>query len=493
MSQFTDTLSNLLKNNNITLYALARDTGIERTLLTKIINGKRSLTIENFRRILESLQILESDSRMLKELYIDEYYRAEKFKKNLDRLSLFSNAPASSDDYAPVKVSLNSDIDTVRFHSRRELINLIEAICDGKSERIYLNFDFDDLFDIISKYVSYFTDIDFKMIIPFSEYDAEDFLEKTLKYSDTFLPIRYQTGNAELDPFPCFMVTDEYVLLTDLNFKKGVLVKNRLAADTYAEKFLEAFEKATPFISHFTDILDLRRRSVQDSYLVKFEKDCFSFSNSLSAPLFMTPEMWEQVAKENIPNREFLKSIVYEHYKSINESIHRYTSILYRSTLTQFARGGEIPQLPKNLISPLNLENRIEVLKAMREYFKKEERRFYIFSDIPDFTSSETFCFDVSITSNGTANVDIVKTDSASPDKFVGNTSLFLYGKSICNAAKEFIDIITVSPYCYTQKESFNILDEEIKRLELELDPNSSENPPQIFSDEPWGSEERKN
>lgn len=81
MSQFTDTLSNLLKNNNITLYALARDTGIERTLLTKIINGKRSLTIENFRRILESLQILESDSRMLKELYIDEYYGTEKFKK----------------------------------------------------------------------------------------------------------------------------------------------------------------------------------------------------------------------------------------------------------------------------------------------------------------------------------------------------------------------------------------------------------------------------
>lgn len=58
------------------------------------------------------------------------------------------------------------------------------------------------------------------MIIPFSEYDAEDFLEKTLKYSGVFLPIRYQTRNAELDPFPYFMATDEYVLLTDLNLKK---------------------------------------------------------------------------------------------------------------------------------------------------------------------------------------------------------------------------------------------------------------------------------
>lgn len=482
MSQFTDALSNLLKNNNITLYALARDTGIERTLLTKIINGKRSLTIENFRRILDSLQILESDSRMLKEFYIAEYYGTEKFQKNLERLSFFSNSPASSDDYAPVKVSLNSDIDTVRFHSRRELINLIEAVCDGKSERIYLNFDFDDLFDIISKYAPYFTDTDFKMIIPLSEYDAEDFLEKTLKYSDTFLPIRYQTGNAELDPFPCFMVTDEYVLLTDLNFKKGVLVKNRLAADTYAEKFLEAFEKAKPFISHFTDIFDLRRSVVQDTYAVKFEKDSFSFSNSLSAPLFMTPEMWEQVAKENIHNREFVKSIVYEHYKSINECTHRHTSIIFRSALTQFTRGGGgIPQFPKNLISPLNLENKIQILKILREYFKKEDHKFYIFSDTHDFTFSETFCFDVSITSNGTGNVDISKTNSASPVKFIGNTLLSLYDKNICHATKEFIDIISVSPYCYTQKESFNILDEEIKKLELELNHDSSKNPVQIF------------
>lgn len=475
MSQFTEALSNLLKANGITLYALARETGIERTLLTKVTNGKRSLTIENFRIILESLHILESESRMLRELYVDEYYGTEKFRKNLGLLSFFAKAPASSDDCDPIKVSMSSDSDTVRFRSRRELINIIDAVignsvCDGKHERIYLNFDFDDVFDIIRKYGSYFSDTDFKMIIRFDDYDAEDFLEKTLKYNDSFLSIRCQTGSAELDPFPCFMVTDEYVLLTDLKFKNGILVKNRLAADAYAEKFLEAFGKAKPFIAHTTDILNIRERVAQGTHSTKFKKDMFSFSNSLSVPMFMTLEMWEQVAKENVPNRELLKAIVYEHYKSINESIHRYTPIILRSALTQFTRGGEILQIPGNLAHNLSLANRIEVLKKFREFCKEDERGFYIFADTPDFPFSESFCFEVQITPRSTANVDIAKSESDSPVKFIGNTSLFFDDKSICRAAKELLDIITVSPYCYTQKDSYEILDEEIKKLELQLE-----------------------
>lgn len=87
----------------------------------------------------------------------------------------------------------------------------------------------------------------------------------------------------------------------------------------------------------------------------------------------------------------------------------------------------------------------------------------------------------MAITLNGAADVDICKTNSGSPFKFIGNTSLLFDGKSICHAAKEFIDIITVSPYCYTQKESFIILDEEIKKLEPELNPDSSKNSTQLF------------
>lgn len=74
-----------------------------------------------------------------------------------------------------------------------------------------------------------------------------------------------------------------------------------------------------------------------------------------------------------------------------------------------------------------------------------------------------------------------VKTDSGSHFKFIGNASLFFNSKNICHMAKEFIDIITVSPYCCTQKESFNILDEEIKKLEPELNPDSRKNSTQFF------------
>lgn len=347
MSQFSDALSNLLKKYNITLYALARETEIERTLLTKIMNDTRALTVENFRRILESLQILCSEEAMLRELYVAEYYGKENLRNNLKMLSTFSRTESREANSDFLKVSMNSTEDTISFRSRQELVNIMDAhmgqaVCDGKKfERLYFNFDFDDAYKTMRKYSAHFVGSDFRLLVYFGSLNAEKFLEEALKYTDNSIPVRYLTRNEFSDPFPYFMVTDDCVLLANADLNNGVFVKNRVLSDAYAEKFLEAFDKAKPFVKYNDDVLALKDGYDTNNYaLTDFDVEHRAFTSIFNVAQFLTMDMWEQVAKKDIPYREYLKSVVYEHYSGWPEKIKECTEIITESALTNFSRGG---------------------------------------------------------------------------------------------------------------------------------------------------------
>lgn len=108
-------------------------------------------------------------------------------------------------------------------------------------------------------------------------------------------------------------------------------------------------------------------------------------------------------------------------------------------------------------------------MKLMRNHFEKEENALYILKDNIGFSFDVPICFEVNSSFDGSPILALLKKDFTAPVQFVGNISIYLTDKSVCQASKEFLDILSVSPYCYTQKESFKILDEEINRLEFEL------------------------
>lgn len=480
MSQFTDTLSNLLKKHNKTLFSLAQDTGIDRTLLSKITSGKRSLTVRNFSKILESIQITQSEITALKEIYISEYFGKERFEKYLEILSRIS-APANyQTDSDFVRISIDSDTDSVRFHSQRELINIMDAlignaICDGKkSERIYLNIDCEAAFEIIQKYSAYLSNSDFRMFIQLNECDTDEFFEKAVKCTSVSVPIRYfKSGNASSNPFPYFMTTGEYTVLTDSDFKEGVLIKNQILSDAYAEKFLKAFDGANSFVSRCDNILNLKEEMIKNSCPTKSESEFMVYTNSVDCVCFMTLDMWDQIAREYVPQREFLKVTTYEYYKNVVENEQSSTRILQRSALTRFVEQGLVEYMPRQFAYPLSPENRLEVLKRIREYESKEENNFYLVRDELGSALEVPFWLDTSMTDDNSTSVSLGIYDFNAPMQFIGNTFAIFNDENVYRKITDFFSIFTVSPYCYSQKESLAILDEEIRKLEIELSTDS--------------------
>lgn len=482
MSSFTKTLSDLLNEKKITLYSLAKESGIERTLLSKIVSGKRTLTVNSFRKILESLQVSESERNTLKNLYVSEHFGTERLYADLEILRRFSQSSQSESDSDFPEISINLDKDTILIHSRRDLVNIVDAVIGetvhaGKRlKRIYLNFDFDDVYDVIRKYSAYLTDSDFKMLVYFNEDNASDFLNEALKYCDNSLPVRYQTQSTNSDFFPYFIIADEYLILTNSDFSDGVFLKNCLLSDAYAKKYVKAFENAKAFTHHYDDIFTYKESYEKEITWFLKEKSHYAFANDFPSADFMSFDMWEQVARENIPQIEYLKSSVYRFYKNYMESIKCYGYIIPRSALANFSRGGVILQVPTNLTYPLSLENKLKILKNAREFFQREGNMLFVFRDEGNFSFEEPFCFDGEITSTGIASTHLSKINPTVQTRFIGNIGVFFNEQNICRAAKEFFDILSVSSYCYTQKESIEILDEEIRRLEFELAVTESNN-----------------
>lgn len=475
MSQFTKALSDLLKSKKITLYSLAKEANIDRTLLSKIVSGSRALTVDNFRKILETLSLLECENNFLKELYVSEYFGKEKLIENLKLLSLFSQSANHHTNFDFIEVSLETEKSTFTFQSRQELVCIIDAVmakavCGGKKfERIYLNFDSGDVLDVIKKHVPYLSDSNFKVLVCFDKLNTENLLEEAVKHTSSLYSVHYRIENPNSDLFPHFLIIDDYIVLADLNLKNGILIKNCEMSDIYAKKFLEAYRKSHSLVNHYDDIFECRNMYSNNSYSLSSSNVFFCFSNVLPCANFMTPDMWEQVARNDIPHIEYLKSSVYDFYSNFIKCSKSHKIVMPMPALAEFTRGGVIHQVPNNLTHPLSLENRLKIMKLMRNHFEKEENALYILKDNIGFSFDVPICFEVNSSFDGSPILALLKKDFTAPVQFVGNISIYLTDKSVCQASKELLDILSVSPYCYTQKESFKILDEEINRLEFEL------------------------
>lgn len=108
-------------------------------------------------------------------------------------------------------------------------------------------------------------------------------------------------------------------------------------------------------------------------------------------------------------------------------------------------------------------------MKTVKKYFSKEENKLYFFNDSCGISFDSPVCFENETKTDGNQSVQIGKSDLNAPVPFLGNIMVVMNDESVCEAIKGFFEIVTVSPYCRTQRESMKILDEEIKRLEMEL------------------------
>lgn len=477
MADFANTLSSVLKSNKLYATHLAAASGVERTLLSKVLKGVRPLPYSSFKKIISSLNISSEDHELLVRTYIDEYFGYNKYNEYLKILKSFSSLDESKEK--PVKshnisVDLVFDNDVMTLSSENEIINIARQIISYEAEkndgRLYSNIPT----GMMTGLMRYFPDksIDFKYII-------DNFLnegEKLFTLSDVLSLMHYgyvsnYSKSAKHDLhlnllFPHYIITSSYILLIDLYTSSGLLCRNPVIIEAYSEDFLKKFEETIPYIKKYNDIMMLKEVNV-DIFARGIGKPTYFHSFGCFSTAYLELDMWDQIAKPDVPNRNFLRDTTHKYYSSTYGAIDKdLCNISSRESLTEFVDFGIVKSMPREFANPLNKENRVKILEKIYKRFQSDEMGFYLYDD-SHLKLGNDFGIEIYDNITGYSHMTLYYYTENCQLHFCGNLSFLMDDTSAIHDLSDFIKCFVASDYCYSKEKSLEILKEELLRCKM--------------------------
>ena len=396
MSVFSDLLNQFIKEKKIKIYSLAAACQMDRSMLYRILNGKRNApSPETFLRICEYLQLAPSELEQLQNAYnltragASLYYKRksveEFFLSFPSHLSAGNIKPLLHD--APFSPELPETKNAcIPLFSKAEIdyymhgIFLLESAKEKGSIQLFWQPDCPFLFSTLSS-LRLSRPMSISHVICFSKNDqftAQRHLYN-LEYLETMLPLffadmdyhpyyfyddiaaHYQNFNG----FSCMVLTSDYAIVSTSDYQKGFLYKGASYLQLLRDLYLSYQEKCKPLF-HVIDYLTMDG-SLQQMYRI-------SPSYVLQPEACLMPlvhdELLEKAIYPQIPDRDGLIRQVSLLLKSNRELLEPEKFIIYFTIpgLKQFLSTGRIHEVPEELYQPLTFAQRKELLESMLPY-----------------------------------------------------------------------------------------------------------------------------
>lgn len=482
MNTFGETLSSLIKTHRLSITDIAAECGIERSFISKVIKGTRSISIPYIEMLLPALKLNPIEKTELINAYIEDNIGILKYNeyiKLLKKISIYHDAAPEGEtlEYKPT-IELNDDGNITSIESLSDIASLAKHIvyCEIIKEDgfVYSNFPTDIMIDIMRPFPN--KKLDFKHIVVKKtniNYENVEFISDVLDMMSLGYYSSYYTDggvadNTVLDNFlyPYYFITSSKLLLVDTGSQSGFISTNIRAIEAYKRNFLKKFENTTSFVNIYDDILILKEDILKiDEYYFAFDK-CIEFGSfGCITTLMLTKDMWNQITKPDLPGREFLIDTTYDYYQGVFMRRGKIKYIVTKSSLKNFVDYGVIVSLPKEYVFPLNKQNRVKVLKLFCEYIIEKDIVLYFVSDDILSTNSD-FSIELRYNSNySLAQFYFIKENL--PLRFNGNVSLTIEDGKVVEEFKNFLECLSISDYAYSRKKSIEIIKEEILRCEM--------------------------
>ncbi len=479
MNDFAKKVSEIIKSKKLAVYSVAKNCNIERTYLSRVLSGERKLTYDKLNSLLSFLNLSPSEETEMRGLYIEDVFGKERYEKYLDFIEKLGRFDSTEDVYQlnpSIRINLDLGNDFLSFNGALDTANVIdfavgnEFTKEGVRTRFYTNIPSDKIFILIRKYVDDIPEtMDFRHMISVSKddiytLDAVFDIVKNMRYSR--YTMYYTTDSSCFSTpdtlFPYYVITDDLCIFINGSFDSCHTVKNKPLADIQAQEFLKKSKNARNYITVFDDILSCKDSCMQ-IHSAGYDT-MYSFGSFCSA-LYMTADMWEQIAREEIPSRDYLIKSTYEYYHNFLKIYKHKTHVFFKNSIDDFIDNGLTISIPKEYIVPLTPKNRLKVLENFRKEIVSSNQKFIIIKDV--FAERlKNIAVDVFAKSND-ENAKFLSfytiTESA-PMHYVGNINCCIDESKTIDQFLQFARYFTVSGVCYTPEESLAILDDAIER-----------------------------
>ncbi|MGN0695389.1 MAG: helix-turn-helix domain-containing protein [Oscillospiraceae bacterium] len=470
-TEFSRRISEYIAESGYTVYKISQITGLGRTAIQHIMSGKFVPTRDFFEKLCSVFPITPAQKEELNELYIKQKFGAKVYCERKQIRSIIENLPqyyinVQHPSVNPGHVDLSCEkAVTGLLNVNQTVLGIISRELQTDKPRIRTTIPFGNklMFDnIMQLFGLCSSDAVFEHYLRLFKYDDDELnenlqvLEDVLKMSVNggiiYKPCCYyaykHTADDILPVFPYCLLTSEYAVFITSDYRSAAV-----STDSKILEMAEAhFEKLGQISSVMIESVDNR-----DMFDI-FAGSSKMYDKSLEFQPCVTKYMtWEIISAriKNIPEKDYILETLKDSFftpeqlEVVGNQIA--VNVFTRSGLEHFAETGIMVNLPGQLLEPLSPEERLYILKCMKNdvgsYYKMVDRNKL---SVPDF-------FQIIYLNNQSCIISCLMDDK----KFCGIIS----ERSLCASVEDFIRSLYESGLTSDDSEVTAAIDECIRRL----------------------------
>lgn len=467
MDNYLKQLTCIIKNSDSSIYAIATEIGIDRSYLSKMLSGKRTMSIDVLCTLLKTVCKDSAKREEIVNLYIHDVFGAAKFEKYCSYLSnSFLEKASFEETILGFKIP-----DYVEFDSRIKLLICAANMMSHEKapSRIFTNFPITDFLEIAKRQQN----CDYRCIISSNSKDKNTSVFDQMKL--VFLNcVCYANENDEEsidsnDFCPYIIIANDGVLFASDDLESGYYLRNSQLADFYAAKFESKCNQLKSCALVHNDVLEIR-----DTVGQLIDENIATdrvIETHFSAVSFMDLDDWDELARDDLPEREYLKAATYSHYKKIFDCIDFHDVLTTRNGLIDFCENGTVYEVPANYCKPLSIKTKIVILERMRDCIINNPNKFSMrliknnsLDKANDSIYIQTF---TPYDENHRIALQASKKDKREEDDLIGKYYFSSTDRNTVENYNEFFDLFKMSDRVMSAEESLTILEDAIVRLKL--------------------------
>lgn len=463
-------------------------TGIERTRINRIRNGKFKIEFDELNRIISTFVFDDEmksklyDAYLLEKLGKDKYRSRQLAKEFLRSLRSFGQGEDGVFHQGELtSVNVNFDIpDSIvtldNALSLRRAISLVLTEAAAENDDIYImSSPFDStLISLIMTISSAYRKLDIKHIFSISSNnELTEPLTYYMQVARSVYPIfmlntNYKAyyslvGSSTNSLLPFYVLTSKYIVDISYDLTCGVIVKKKSVVDMVKKLFVERIKTSTPFIrkistpgeflQHYGKVMEAAASSGAATYYsLDYEPCMLHFFTSEDLQAFNRSTKDAPVALALV---EKMEKILLPAFNKKNQ-----VAFFTKKGVEAFIETGCIAEIPDGLGLVIKYERRRELLQCVLNAMKNEEKSKYIYRL---FNENE---FDPPL------GLRFLGSGSTTDHLFVMSNSedgvrsiLSLSNPDIVSSVFDFIESLETSDMVYSREEMIAYMEDVIAKM----------------------------
>ena len=415
MLQFSEYLRELMNARKLTVSALARASGVERTQLSKVLAGQRVLPYHMLDQLIYYMQLDPREEKRLRARY-DAQFESAQTRRDRERIDRMLRDLARLDlDQRPVQQTrLLTDLEQyaagrVIFTGQTNVMLLVRMAIVEEMVRPDACVDTTALpvgdsmqADLIRWYMQEGTRMKIRHVLCFDANTAQkdgspgnlellcQILPVCLVSRERYIPYYYydnMRGAQYTDPFPNFLVTHSCVVCLAEDMSSAMLLRDPEAVRFYRRHFETMLDPAYELVRYIDEPLQMLRTYQQwvdmDGIYVAMDQPCFG--------RFYSQELTQAHLRHGVPGEEQLLELALNRFRHFRQ-VPRFYTFFSEAGLRRFMKDGTLDDYPVELVSPFSVEERRWLLEKLMGEIRSGETTGRVFREgvFPEYLSVVT-------------------------------------------------------------------------------------------------------